>query len=132
MENFEGQLILVIGLNNSLKAEREPFANEYGRCMQNVDNLHKLLDKTIARMVPKAKVAYAPVLKVERDVWNRSQKAQKIYGDLNSNIFRRSHLQFDPEEPLKRGLFDKNDGVHLLDNESVEFWTESFQLLNDQ
>ena len=96
--------------------------------MQDVNSLYKLLDKTVAKMVPKAQVAHAPVLKVERDVWNRSQAAQKIFGDLNSNIFRRPHLQFDPEEPLKKKLFDRNDGVHLLDAESIEFWTESFQL----
>ena len=126
LDKFTGQLILVIGLNNSLKAEKEPFSNEYGRNMQDINGLFRQLDKTIARMLPNAKVAYAPVLKVERGNWNRSNLAQKIYGDLNACIHRRTHLQFDPEEPLRNKLFDP-DRVHLLDKESTEFWAKSFE-----
>ena len=128
--NFNGQLILVIGLNNSLKAEKEPFSNEYGRSMQDVDALFKLMDKTIAKMVPNAKVFYAPVIRVVRGAWKRSQLAQKIYGDANSCIYRRSHLQFDPEEPLKKDLFDR-EGVHLNDEAATEFWARSFEMSED-
>lgn len=124
--NFTGQLILVIGLNNSLKAEREPFSNEYGRSMQDINAIYNLLDKTLSKMVPNASVLHAPVLKVVKGVWKRSQIAQKIYGDLNACIYRRPHLQFDPEEPLKNDLFDR-EGVHLEDNAATEFWAKSFE-----
>lgn len=124
--NFTGQLILVIGLNNSLKAEREPFSNEYGRSMQDIDAIYKLLDKTLLKMVPNATVFHAPVIKVVRGTWKRSQIAQKIYGDLNACIYRRPHLQFDPEEPLKNDLFDR-EGVHLEDEAATEFWARSFE-----
>ena len=130
LDNFTGQLILVVGLNNSLKAEKEPFSNEYGRNMQDINGLYRQLDKTIAKMLPNAKVAHAPVLKVKRFAWTRSNLAQKIYGDLNACIHRRTHLQFDPEEPLRSGLFDA-DGVHLLDKESTEFWARNFESVTE-
>ena len=124
--NFTGQLILVIGLNNSLKAEIEPFSNEYGRSMQDINALYKLLDITIAKMLPNAEVLHAPVIKVVKGTWKRSQLAQKIFGDVNACIYRRPHLQFDPEEPLKNDLFDR-EGVHLEDEASTEFWAKSFE-----
>lgn len=77
-------------------------------------------------MVPNATVFHAPVIKVVRGTWKRSQIAQKIYGDLNACIYRRPHLQFDPEEPLKNDLFDR-EGVHLEDEAATEFWARSFE-----
>ena len=125
LQEFTGQLTLVIGLNNSLKAEREPFANEYGRNLQDVDGMFSLLDRILLKMLPNANVNYMPVLNVTRPVWIRSQLSQKIYGDVNANIYRRNHLQLDIDEPKREGIYD-SEGIHILDEEALDFWTKAF------
>ena len=125
MNEFNGECYIILGLNNSLKAEMEPFANEYGRNLQDVDGMFELLDDTLKKVLPKATIKLAPVLDVENDAWNRSELKQKIFKEFNANIMKRNHLQFDPTEPKRLKLFDR-EGVHLDDSKSVDFWTNIF------
>ena len=125
MSVFGGDLVLVLGLNNSLKADREPFANEYGRNMQDINGMFKLMDSVLQKMLPNAKVTYAPVLKIRNEVWQRSTIKQEVRRQINANIMERNHLQFDPNGPLNMNYFDE-DGTHMDDIKSLEFWTEVF------
>ena len=93
MNEFNGECYIILGLNNSLKAEMEPFANEYGRNLQDVDGMFELLDDTLKKVLPKATIKLAPVLDVENDAWNRSELKQKIFKEFNANIMKRNHLQ---------------------------------------
>ena len=123
MAAFEGQFILAIGLNNSLKADREPFANEYGRSLQDIDGMFELLDSVLQKLLPKAEVLFAPVLYVQNEGWRRSAIKQDIYNRVNRNILNRNHLQFNPNEPSNLNYFDE-DGIHMDDIKSVKFWSE--------
>ena len=126
MSSFEGQFILVIGLNNTLKADKEPFTNEFGRNLQDIDGMFKLLDGVLQKMLPKAQIKLAPVLNISNENWRQSPAKQKIFHEINENIARRNHLQMDPDEPDRRNLFDQ-DGTHMNDYQSIEFWTKTFQ-----
>ena len=123
MNNFEGQFVLVVGLNNTLKADIEPFANEYGRGMQDINGMFALLDSVLQKMLPKAQIKLAPVLNIANDAWRGSQFKQSIYRNINDCIAVRNHLQMDPNEPFRRNLYDA-DGVHMNDYQSIEFWTK--------
>lgn len=125
MSAFEGDLILVLGLNNSLKADREPFANEYGRNMQDINGMFRLFDKVLKKMLPKAQVQFAPVLMIRNEIWRRSTVKLEVRRQINANIMERNHLQFDPNGPLNLNYFDE-DGTHMDDFKSIEFWTEVF------
>ena len=130
MSTFEGQFILVVGLNNSLKADIEPFVNEYGRSLQDVDGMFALLDNVLQKMLPKAEIKLAPVLYVGNEAWRASQLKQNIYKNFNECITARNHLQMDPNEPYRRNLYDF-DGVHMNDYQSIEFWTKTFMQEDD-
>ena len=123
MSNFEGRFVLVVGLNNTLKADREPFANEYGRSLQDIEGMFALLDTVLGKMLPKAQIKLAPVLNVESEAWRRSSLKQEIFNRINNCILEREHLQMDPNEPFRRNLYDP-DGVHMHDYQSIEFWTK--------
>ena len=130
LEDFTGKLTLVIGLNNSLKSEREPFTNEHGKNLQDVDLMFNLLDKVVLKMLPNAQVNYVPALNIAKPAWIRSKLAQRIHGDVNANVYRRNHVPIDIDEPRREGLFDQ-EGVHLYDNDSLDFWTKAFTELAD-
>ena len=59
LANYDGNIILAFGLNNSLKAENKSFNG------QNIQHMFKMIDATIHDMLPNAKsVYYVPAIRV--------------------------------------------------------------------
>ena len=122
---FKGDLYLVVGLNNILKAERLPFATTSGQNMQNFDKMFEMLDNACKRMFPDANVKYAPVLETERLAGGNSTLTELAIEKVKENIAKRENLKMDPNEPKNRKLFDE-DGVHMKHLEGANFWTKVF------
>ena len=108
-----------------MKADKEPFTNEYGRNLQDIDGMFDLLDNVLQKMLPKAQVKLAPVLNISNESWRRSPAKQRIFNEINNNISRRNYLHMNPDEPHQRNLFDP-DGTHMDDFKSIDFWTKIF------
>ena len=86
LSNFEGNLILAFGLNNSLKAENKSFNG------QNIQHMFKMIDSTINQMLPKVStVYYIPAIRVDRDDWVKSRKSQVAFETVNDEVQSRSH-----------------------------------------
>ena len=122
---FKGDLILVIGLNNILKAERLPFATVGGQNMQDFDGMFKMLDDACKKVVPNAKVKLAPVLKVKRLAGERSILTELAINKIEENISARDTLEMNAMEPLEKDLYD-DDGVHMKNKEGADFWMKIF------
>ena len=123
MEDFAGELILVVGLNNALKATRQPFVNFQRKRIQNVPAMFKLLDGVLAEMLPKAKVAFVQPLKVP---YLRFKDQLEVYAEIETEVLKRNHISIDPEKPTRENMIDY-EGVHLYDQQSVAFWKEIIQ-----
>ena len=86
LSNFEGNLILAFGLNNSLKAVKKSYQG------QNIQNMFKMIDSTINQMLPKVStVYYIPAIRVDRDDWVKSRKSQVAFETVNDEVQSRSH-----------------------------------------
>ena len=120
MESFKGKLIVVAGLNNVLKADRLPFQNHRRESTQNIAKLFELLENTLSDMVPNAEVIYAPPLDVVQAL---PPIGNDIFAQVNAEISKRNHLNFDPSEPKRKNQFDKYE-VHMQDHLTVEFWSK--------
>ena len=120
MESFEGDLILVIGLNNVLNADGEQNVKR-GQNQQNFPQLFARLEETIQLMIPNAKTTFATPLVVPKYIWAGSGRQQAAYASIVREIEKRNHLQMDTEEPRKLKQYDQM-GVHMWDIESVEYW----------
>ena len=128
LENFEGLLIVVMGLNNCLKADIPPFALENGENKQDVVQVMELLDSTISKMLPNANVVLTPILDVEEFKWKITGNCMSVFKKFNEQIRIRNHVNIDIAEPKRRNLYDRG-GVHLRDWESVQFWSRIFESL---
>ena len=124
MENFTGEIVLVVGLNNALKATRQPFVNYQRKRVQNVPAMFKLLDEVLAEMLPKATVTFIQPLKVP---YLRFKDQLEVYAEIEIEINKRNHIEFDPERPTKENMIDY-EGVHLYDQQSINFWKQIIQL----
>ena len=119
MENFNGKLLIVAGLNNVLKADRPPFIDQRRESIQNVQKLFELLENTLNDLLPNAEISYAKPLDVN---YGLSPIAKEIYAKILTEVTRRQHADFDQNEPKRLNQFDFG-GVHMIDKLSVDFWT---------
>ena len=131
MENFRGNLVLVVGLNNVLHAEREPFANNRGQNQQRADQMFKRLDETVAIMVPNAIVHFALPLIVPQYSWSGSGVQRAVFASIVNEVKKRKMLTMDNDEPRRLGQFDRN-GVHMWDDDSIEYWTKIIRQMESQ
>ena len=123
---FKGEVIFVIGLNNILKAEKTPFAMPNGQNMQNYTGMFEMLDQACNKMIPNAEIRFAPVLKVERLAEENSTLIELAATKIAEGIAARNMIEMDPLEPLQKKLFD-DDGVHMRNREGTDFWMKVFQ-----
>lgn len=125
MTEFKGQLIIVIGLNNILKAETLPFATLAGVNQQNIFAMNKMLDETCKKMAPEANIKFAPVLKIEKHAGRNSRMTQNAINEMERSQVKLRLLEMDPDEPRRKGLYE-GDGTHMKNVEGADFWTEIF------
>ena len=120
MENFNGKLVVVAGLNNVLKADRLPFLDQRRESTQNIAKLYELLEKTLVDMVPNAEIIFAPPLDVVQAL---PPIGKEIYEQTLIEVRKRNHLKFNPSEPKEKNQFDRYQ-VHMIDHMTVEFWSK--------
>ena len=125
MEVFDGKLLIVAGLNNVLKADRAPFMDQRRESTQDIQKLFELLESTLVDMVPNAQISFAVPLDVN---YGLPPIAKEVYAKISAEVIKRSHVEFDPNEPKRLRQFDFG-GVHMIDSRSVEFWTKIIEKL---
>ena len=123
LEEFTGDLVLVIGLNNVLRANSPPYATETGLNLQDFDAMFKVLDNTCKKMAPNAKVKLAPMLAINKYTDGMTNCEREAWTRIQGNIKRRMHLEMDNDEPRRKGLYDRY-GVHLRNWDGVDYWTK--------
>ena len=125
MTEFKGQLIVVVGLNNQLKADTPPFATNTGVNQQNIAAMFKMLNETCKKMAPVATIKFAPVLKIEKFAGRNPKLTQIAITETEIAQKKLDLIEMDPDEPRKNGMYE-GDGTHMKNMEGTEFWTKVF------
>ena len=123
---FDGQVLIAAGLNNSLHAadpRHVTFDQDLDNYVsdQNFEAIFELLDDTIKEMFPKATVRLAPLVAVRDDLWLREEMMQEAFVIINGLIRSRRHVDFDSYLPSERDWLC-HDKIHFKDYDGVEFW----------
>ena len=131
MENFEGNIVIVGGLNNILHADKEPFKNWKGYNQQRSDQLLNRIDEAVSFLAPKATLIYALPLVVPSFKWAASPLQKSIFSAIMREMQKRRTLQMDNDEPRRLRQYDRY-GVHMYDYDSINYWTSIFDKLDEE
>ena len=134
MENYDGKLILICGINNSLHAADRNYLKTDAKgnyiSSQNVSELFRYLDQVLLEMLPKAQIKMVPALTCNDKTWEKTEMCQKVYNEINDHIAKRSHVAIDPDLPRKmKWIANKEfDKVHFEnDFEGINYWKMVFE-----
>ena len=132
--DFEGDLVIVCGINNSLHGadvvnlKMNVDKNVY-ESNQDIEGTFKLLDMAIQKAVPKAKVTFALNLDTNDPTWAKTNVCQDIFNKINGQIRQRKHVEVDTKLPLKMRWISNTqyDKVHFAnDFDGINFWKMIF------
>ena len=131
--NFKGNVVFVLGLNNSLSAQ-EKYNMKYDENGDYVNDqdfvkYFEYLDQTTNELFPNASVTFAPILSVGQAGWKETIVCQEAFIKMNQLINMRDHLDFHSSEPLDSGLME-SDKTHMKDMEGIRFWKRQFSRFN--
>ena len=130
-DKYTGKVLLVIGLNNTLKAGNHHNVkmgpDGHNINAQDFEGMFKYMDETLALMLPRAEIKFSPMIASGDEVWKNTPICQEAYAEIDARIKARNHINFDSFQPEREGWLNDRDLVHMKDWESIDFWMKAFE-----
>lgn len=131
MIKFDGNVLISIGLNNSLKALQRPFSDGNRRIMQDVPKYFKMLDDVLKKILPNAKriVFGRPIASADRK-WQTDNINQQVFMQVLEEVEKRDHALYHQDVALVDRLHNVDrDMVHMENDRGVTFWKSEIRNL---